>query len=230
MNKLHLLIASAMLIVGILATPAAAVDYFKCKNKKGLVHVGDSVDLSCKDLATKGKDFVEKACKLKEPSKDGAPPARKICRKTCETCTYCENFYSTYVGYVFNNIYTYPPGCNVTVWDYGEACVGTTVSVTPVPLYTDKNTTESAGVSLIAAGNFVTPTTSLTHGAFIFKKKGALHFSTITDIYSNTADATATGGTGVFKHANGGGLLTLYEPTSTSSEGLAQYKVCLYYK
>lgn len=229
MNKLHLLIASAMLIVGILATPAAAVDYFKCKNKKGLVHVGDNVEMSCKGLAKKGKDVVEKACKVKEPSKGGALPAQKICRKTCETCTYCENFYSTYVGYVLNNIYTYPPGCNVTVYDDGEACVGTTFSVTPVPLYTDKNTTESAGVSLIAAGNFVTNTTSLTHGAFIFEK-GALHFSTITDIYWDTAGATATGGTGVFKHTNGGGYLTVYPPTSPFSEGLAHYKICLYYK
>lgn len=218
-----------MLIVGILATPAAAVDYFKCQNKKGLVHVGDNVEMSCKGLVEKGKDVVKKACKVKKPSIDGALPARKLCRETCETCTYCQNFYSTYVDYVVNNIYTYPPGCNVTVQDDGEACVGTTVTVKPVSLYTDKNTTEFAYVGLIAAGNFVTGTASLTHGAFTFDT-GTLHFSTITDIYSNTADATATGGTGFFKYANGGGSLTLYPPTSPSSEGLAQYKICMYDK
>ena len=162
MNKLHLLIASAILTVGILAMPAAAASYFKCEDKKGKVHVGDNVERSCKNLRKQGKDFVKKACKVKEPSKDGALPAREKCEKTCRTCNYCENFYSTFSGYVDNNIYTLPPDCNPV----RGLCVGTSVSVKPVPLYTDGNFTKEANVTLIAAGDFVTNSTTLTHGAF----------------------------------------------------------------
>lgn len=221
MNKLHLLIASAMLTVGILATPAAAAGYFKCEDKKGPAHVGNNVERSCRSLKKQGKDVVKKACKVKEPSKDGAPPARERCERTCRTCDYCENFYSTYFDYLYSNVYTYPPGCNSTIVD-GAVCVGTGVSTTPIPLYTDMNITNAANVTYIAAGDFVTNSVSLTHGAFIFEKLGVLHFSAVVNIELPSAEATATGGTGFFKDASGGGSLTLLYPSA------AKYEICLY--
>jgi hypothetical protein len=217
MNKLHLLIASAMLTVGILATPTAAAGYFKCEDKKGMVHVGDNVETSCKKLRRRGKDFVKKACKVKEPSKDGALPAMETCEKTCGTCNYCENFYSTFSGYVDNNIFTLPPDC-IPVRGF---CVGTRASVKPVPLYTDGNFTKEANVTLIAASDFVTNSTTLVQGAFIFEKQGVVHFSAISDIFEGFVEGTVTGGTRFFKDASGVGSLEL-----SRAKGV-RYEICL---
>lgn len=242
MIKLHLLIASAILIVGILAkSTTATIPQFECQDAKDkLVHVGKDKEGTCERLEKKDKKFVKKACKVKIPSSDGAPPAKAMCRKTCDNCSPCKKFYTTFIDYYMGSVYTYPQGCNSTITD-GYVCVGTTVALQPLPLYFDKNMTKYSGAFMFGTGSFFTEVNTMFQGAIFFDSPAAavkkfsakhheafgdMHFSAVTDIYSDSVPATITGGTGMLGLVSGSGEIFFEGPDAMMPKGLVTAKIC----